>query len=483
MDTSSESEESEVDVKKRVRKSDICGNRKSQRREDSADEESSETLENSTSSSEDSGTGSEDGKDEDSESDSSEDDSEEEAAAQIQEDNAARKKAASRVRQGLSVVPLVQASGEELAQLLKKLNSGGEDQSEALKIFEERARSAIEHRDIGGGTGADLIHAYFKGSPECGELLRILSKGSKSGDKVRDSGKMNAIFRLIQALLACHVVPLLLEHSRALGTKLIRKSSKPILGAIASGKPRLFTEAMRLISRASELGVVQARDAWKKFSPNIKNMARYLEVMKMEDKAHKDGPRIERPFAREARSSVIEWGIVLLRVGDPQLIAPVLGTSAFLPAAIKNIASDSPNLVDKLIQVMVDKVISNRELSFPIRAALFSSFNLENLAGLLRSSSSSSSSSLDPTSSHPRAAKSQAAASQNAAEAPQVAQAIREKVYKMLLTFSCEVLSSSSERAGAANAKLLLPLATALRPTDDALQQVLKLLVYAALSY
>jgi hypothetical protein len=64
-----------------------------------------------------------------------------------------------------------------------------------------------------------------------------------------------------------------------------------------------------------------------------------------------------------------------------------------------------------------------------------------------------------------------------------VAQAIREKVYKMLLTFSCEVLSSSSERAGAANSKLLLPLATALRPTDDALQQVFKLLVYEALSY
>ena len=63
-----------------------------------------------------------------------------------------------------------------MAQLLKKLNSGGEDQIEALKIFEERTRSAIEQRDIGGGTGADLIHAYFKGSPEFSELLWILSK-------------------------------------------------------------------------------------------------------------------------------------------------------------------------------------------------------------------------------------------------------------------------------------------------------------------
>ncbi len=237
---------------------------------------------------------------EDTSGDDSADDSEAETAASKRDeaankrDEAARKQAAARVRQRLSVVPIVQASGQELAQMLTKLNSDGEDQLEALKLFEERARAAFGHRDTGGGDGADLIHAYFQGSPECSELFRVLAKGAAGGDKVRDSGKMNALMRLLQALLACHVVPLLLEHSRNLGTKIIRKANKAFIGAITSGKTRLFAETMRVLCRASELGVVQARDAWKKFSPYMKNMTRHLEVMKMEDKKNKEGPRVER---------------------------------------------------------------------------------------------------------------------------------------------------------------------------------------------
>ena len=106
--------------------------------------------------------------------------------------------------------------------------------------------------------------------------------------------------------------------------------------------------------------------------------------MKTEDKTNKEGPRVERPFAREARGAVIEWGIVLLRVADAQLMAPILGTSGFLPAAIKHLASDPPELVDKFLHVILDKVLSSRELSFPIRAALFSGFNLQVLGGVLR---------------------------------------------------------------------------------------------------
>jgi hypothetical protein len=107
------------------------------------------------------------------------------------------------LRRGLPVAPVVQASGAELAQLLKKLNADGEEQLEALNLFAERARAAIEQRDMGGGEGADLIHAYFKGSPECAELFRVLAKGTARGDKVRDSGKINALMRLLQALLVC----------------------------------------------------------------------------------------------------------------------------------------------------------------------------------------------------------------------------------------------------------------------------------------
>jgi len=374
----------------------------------------------------------------------------------------AREAAAARLRQGLPVAPLVQASGVELAQLLKKLNADGEEQLEALNLFAERARLAIEQRGIGGGEGADLIHAYFKGSPECAELFRVLAKGAARGDKMRDSGKMNALMRLLQALLACHVVPLLLEHSRDLGTRLIRKSNKAIVSAISSGKTRLFAEAMRVICRASELGVVQARDAWKKFSPYMKNMARHFEVMKTEDKTNKEGPRVERPFAREARGAVIEWGIVLLRVADPQLMAPVLGTNTFLPAAIKHLASDPPELVDQLLQVILDRVLSSRELSFPIRAALFSGFNLQVLAGVLRAT--------DPS-------HSGGWASSPGTCDPKIVAAVRLKVIKVLQTFTCDVLSSTTERAGAANVKLLLPLVTALRPSDDEQQQQLLMAV------
>ena len=41
--------------------------------------------------------------------------------------------------------------------------------------------------------------------------------------------------------------------------------------------------------------------------------------------------------------------------------------------------------------MILDKVLRSRELSFPIRAALFTAFNLEMLAGVLRSSSTTNS--------------------------------------------------------------------------------------------
>lgn len=435
------SDESEEESKKRGREALAVNSgesRKSRKKEGLSHDPGRRSEEDSDNSSEESNKESTDGPDDD----------KEEGAKTGQREDAKHKQAAARVRQRLPVVPIMQVSGQELAQMLKKMNSDGEEQLEALRVFEEHARAAIERRDTGGGDGADLIHAYFKGSPECSELFRVLAKGAAGGDKVRDSGKMNALMRLFQALLACHAVPLLLEHSRNLGTKIIRKANKAFIGAITSGKTRLFCETMRVICRASELGVVQARDAWKKFSPYVKNMTRHLEVMKMEDKKNKEGPRIERPFAREARSAVVEWGIVLLRVGDPQLIAPVLGTSTFLPAALKHIASDPPELVGNLLDAIMDKVLTSKELSFPIRAALFSAFNLEMLAGLLRGAEVS-----------------------KAPDEEGKSEKVREKALRVLLAFCCEVLSSSTERAGASNVRLLLPLATALRPSDDARQQ------------
>ena len=72
---------------------------------------------------------------------------------------------------------------------------------------------------------------------------------------------------------ACHVVPLLLEHARDLGTRLVRKANKAIIGAISSGKTRLFTETMRVISRASELGMT---DSQKLLAINYFTTTNYL---------------------------------------------------------------------------------------------------------------------------------------------------------------------------------------------------------------
>jgi len=112
------------------------------------------------------------------------------------------------------------------------------------------------------------------------------------------------------------------------------------------------------------------------------------------------------------------------------------------------------------VQVMLDKVLTSRELSFPMRAALFSAFNLEMLATVLRSSD-------------PSVLARGASGVDKAAPDPKLAGALRDKVCRVLQTFTCEVLSSSTERAGAANVKLLLPLVTTLRPSDDVLQQQL----------
>ena len=60
---------------------------------------------------------------------------------------------------------------------------------------------------------------------------------------------------------------------------------------------------------------------------------------------------------------------------------------------------------------------------------------------------------------------------------PKIVAAVRLKVIKVLQTFTCDVLSSTTERAGAANVKLLLPLVTALRPSDDEQQQQLLMAV------
>jgi hypothetical protein len=54
-------------------------------------------------------------------------------------------------------------------------------------------------------------------------------------------------------------------------------------------------------------------------------------------------------------------------------------------------------------------------------------------------------------------------------------EAVRVQVLQVLEIFCCDVLSSSTEHAGAANARLLLPLATALRPSNDVAQQQLLL--------
>ena len=245
-----------------------------------------------------------------------------------------------------------------VAELLVRLTADGDGQLESLRALEECARAAIAQCHIGGGDCVDVIHDYFELSPECSELFRILAKGAAKSKKVRDGGKIIALLRLFQALLACRIIPLLTEHSRNLGSKIIRKASHAFISALTSGKARLFAETLRVITAATALGFVQARECWKRFSPYMKHITRYLEVFKMENKADRKVNRMERPFALDARSAVIEWGIAVLHVADVPLLVEILGDSAFLPAAIKHLPSDPPELVEQLLQCILDKVMS-----------------------------------------------------------------------------------------------------------------------------
>jgi hypothetical protein len=106
-------------------------------------------------------------------------------------------------------------------------------------------------------------------------------------------------------------------------------------------------------------------------------------------------------------------------------------------------------------------VLNGRDLPFPVRVGLMTAFNLEILAGLLRSFD-----------------RRQDAGSASVGKVPAVGDsagvftaAVRDKVASVLRVFACQVLSSATERAGVANVKLLLPLAVALRPADDKVQQ------------
>lgn len=90
----------------------------------------------------------------------------------------------------------------------------------------------------------------------------------------------------------------------------------------------------------------------------MKHITRYLEVFKMDNKADRKVNRMERPSALDARSAVIEWGIALLHVADVPLLVEILGDSAFLPAAIKHLPSDPPELVEQLLQCILDKVMT-----------------------------------------------------------------------------------------------------------------------------
>ena len=106
-------------------------------------------------------------------------------------------------------------------------------------------------------------------------------------------------------------------------------------------------------------------------------------------------------------------------------------------------------------------MLNSRDLPFPVRVGLMTAFNLEILAGLLRS--------FDRRQDAPSASVCKVPAVGDAAEV--FTAAVRDKVASVLRVFACQVLSSATERAGVANVKLLLPLAVALRPADDKVQQ------------
>jgi hypothetical protein len=159
----------------------------------------------------------------------------------------------------------------ELKAVLMKLNSEDEDDWKQGILGLQQAAIAVSSEL----TGENLLMAYLDSSPDCTEILEPLA-----GESLRDNGKTRATLSLLEAILECYKFEPLKTHAQRLATRLVRRMSKTLASAFTTTNSRLAAAVLSLISKITVVGVIQARDCWKRFSPNVKVISKLFVPQK-----------------------------------------------------------------------------------------------------------------------------------------------------------------------------------------------------------
>ena len=189
--------------------------------------------------------------------------------------------------------PLEEDMDVELKAVLEKLNSDDDEVwFKGIVVLEEAARSS--------GEGTKILVDYFESSPDCTEILSSLQ-----GETLRDNGKTRAVLQLLQTFMENRETEQLRSHVQRLATRLVRKLSKILASGLSLSNPRLSATVLTFISKITEVGVIQARDCWKRFSPHLNTISKLLEPPKdnAQSKHERDAAAL-RTRALQARGTL-----------------------------------------------------------------------------------------------------------------------------------------------------------------------------------
>jgi hypothetical protein len=267
--------------------------------------------------------------------------------------------------------------------MVKKLNGDGDALLEGLRVLHGAATAAEAAQDIDASEDqnfkAQLLQAYLASSPECDEVFRLLGT-----ETIRDSARINVMFQALAGVLRCNKIPDIRERIRSLGTKLLRKGTNAVTTAVRSGKPRLVASALQSVAAAAALGVVQARDAWKRIAPLAKEIGRHLQVSKASSRPEKNGLRVEVVHGKEAREAVLAVLTALLEAGDGALAQAVLAAPTLLFQALRQLTADPPALASRFLAALEARVARGPDTSAASRAPLLGAATLEALTSICR---------------------------------------------------------------------------------------------------
>jgi hypothetical protein len=179
-----------------------------------------------------------------------------------------------------------------LKAVLKILNSEDEDIWKQGILILQQAATAVDSET----TAENLLLAYLDSSPDCTEILEPLV-----GESLRDNGKTRATLSLLEAILECHTFEPLKTHAQRLATRLVRRMSKALASAFTTNNSRLAAAVLSLISKITVVGVIQARDCWKRFNPNLKVISKLFVPQK--ESGAKNEKQMESAKAKALRQA------------------------------------------------------------------------------------------------------------------------------------------------------------------------------------